>query len=1560
MRKPKKLLSFLMAFTMTISTFTGVSQNVRAEEVTNDTSVFAAEILDYTTNSARLAFFQTGEAKTYTINRTAANNEDSKSIEVNIEDMDTIQIKNNNYNEIYTNNFTASDSKDGFARQDKNPVLNLVTDTATNALTDSGNVLEAKAATTGNTRFIISDTFTVGDKACFDADFRLEAGGEAAQRTSFGIGSGSGADGSAKLAYIFDLSIPGGTSITDVQAKGVAVSDSTGFAGKKEEGMSGRANTGWLHLHASFEKSSTNQLSVEITRVATNKVLYQQTIDIGTSVPNCFGITPARSGAARVYVDNLLVTNGEDKTLTKYIYTDTNLKEDSDYTYTISDKTSSSEPTVTSGPVTVHTAYTVKDVTVSDNVKIDDIIQDTPLENDLAAYLKAKYSDISTLNGVTAVNGSGEQVTPPISSWNVEGVDMTKAGTYTVHATIAGWSTPIPVSLTVVGKKITDYSVDNISIPAGKTYELPNAIMASFDNGQTDLSVPVTWDASAVLGNKAGEYTVTGSCAYESEKQIAMKVIVTADTVTDSWLYYEYETCDEITVEDLPHDSNVTWASGKSEVLPIEWKNMQEISTGEAMEWSAPYTIKPVTADDRDVEINTDEEHMANFSIKYPTVKRFDFGSTKSDVADGWYSVNYNADKMSESYIKLGCLYDAAKGYGITDVDEEATDSKARTSGLAGLKGYLPQAVYADMALIGAGTGFQVDIPNGTYEVTVIAAPYLGLSGAEGTVNGQAFNVSASKTSYTETAVDAVVTEQTLKFAFTAKTSYIAGIIIRAKDENPAPAGISFSKNTLKLAVGDKKTLSYSLVPKNASLDGVAISFESSDPAVATVDNNGTVAAVAEGKADITVKATVDAKTYTALCTITVGAATGDDTEVTGLTVTPKTATIEAGKTQQFTATVEPENASDKSVTWSSDKPEVASVDENGLVTAIAVGTATITAKAGEKTASATVTVVAVGTTVEVSSITLTPKTAEMKIGDKEQLTAVVAPEDATNKSVTWTVDKPDVATVDTKGLVTAKKAGTAVITAKAGDKTDTATITVKASETDVPVESITLDKTEASIKTGETVTLTPTVLPEKADQTVTWTSSDPAIAAVENGVVTGVAKGEATITAKAGEKTATAKITVTETSGDTVPVESITLDKTEATLTAAGQTVTLTATVLPEKADQTVTWTSSDPTKATVENGVVTAVANGTATITATAVNGMHAAALVTVAIGDSGNVTDTKVSAITVTAADNKTTLTKAGETVQLTAAVLPAEAKDKSVTWASSNPAAAAVSETGLVTAAANGTAVISATAKDGSNVKGDLTITVNIPAPEETVGGAVGSKVTPASKTEKGSYKVTVQGTAGKAAEVAFTGTKETGKKIIIPNTVKGTDGVTYQVTKITKSAISANQKKKITEVKIPDNVKTIEAGAFTNCTKLTKVTFTKKSKLTKIDANTFKGCKEIKTFTIPGSVTKIGKSAFEKCTALKKIVIPDKVTEIGDKAFYGNKKMTDVTIGKKVTKIGKQAFYGCKLLKKVKVNTTKLKTVGKNAFKGVKKGAQAKVPAKQKKAYKNLLKPLKVK
>ena len=114
--------------------------------------------------------------------------------------------------------------------------------------------------------------------------------------------------------------------------------------------------------------------------------------------------------------------------------------------------------------------------------------------------------------------------------------------------------------------------------------------------------------------------------------------------------------------------------------------------------------------------------------------------------------------------------------------------------------------------------------------------------------------------------------------------------------------------------------------------------------------------------------------------------------------------------------------------------------------------------------------------------------------------------------------------------MVTAKKVGSATITAKAGDKSATCAITVAAT----PVTSVTLNKTSASLKAGETVTLTATVKPDDAtDKTVTWTTSDASVATVSNGVVTAKKVGTATITAKAGDKSATCSITVVATEDD-------------------------------------------------------------------------------------------------------------------------------------------------------------------------------------------------------------------------------------------------------------------------------------------------------------------------------------------------------------------------------------------------------------------------------------------
>ena len=166
-----------------------------------------------------------------------------------------------------------------------------------------------------------------------------------------------------------------------------------------------------------------------------------------------------------------------------------------------------------------------------------------------------------------------------------------------------------------------------------------------------------------------------------------------------------------------------------------------------------------------------------------------------------------------------------------------------------------------------------------------------------------------------------------------------------------------------------------------------------------------------------------------------------------------------------------------------------------------------------------------------------------------------------------------------------------------------------------VSVSSVSLNKTTLTLTEGESETLTATVKPDNAtDKTVAWSSSDASVAKVENGKVTAVKAGTATITAKAGDKSATCTVTVNK---KVVAVTSVTLNKTELTLTE-GEAETLTATVKPDDAtDKTVTWSTSDASVAKVENGKVTAIKEGKASITAKA--GEKSATCVITVIPDS-----------------------------------------------------------------------------------------------------------------------------------------------------------------------------------------------------------------------------------------------------------------------------------------------------------------------------------------------------
>jgi hypothetical protein len=168
-----------------------------------------------------------------------------------------------------------------------------------------------------------------------------------------------------------------------------------------------------------------------------------------------------------------------------------------------------------------------------------------------------------------------------------------------------------------------------------------------------------------------------------------------------------------------------------------------------------------------------------------------------------------------------------------------------------------------------------------------------------------------------------------------------------------------------------------------------------------------------------------------------------DPVEVTSVTITPPTLVMKAGDRQTLTATVTPENAADKTITWSSSNPAKAEVDvSTGEVTAKVAGTANITATtANGKTATCAVTVAT-----EVSSVTVSPDMLKLVAGEKQTLTVTVEPQDATDKTVTWSSSDPAIAEVDAStGEVTAKTAGTANITATtANGKTAACEITVR------------------------------------------------------------------------------------------------------------------------------------------------------------------------------------------------------------------------------------------------------------------------------------------------------------------------------------------------------------------------------------------------------------------------------------------------------------------------------------------------------------------------------------
>lgn len=388
--------------------------------------------------------------------------------------------------------------------------------------------------------------------------------------------------------------------------------------------------------------------------------------------------------------------------------------------------------------------------------------------------------------------------------------------------------------------------------------------------------------------------------------------------------------------------------------------------------------------------------------------------------------------------------------------------------------------------------------------------------------------------------------------------------------------GVTLDKTTATVAVDKTITLNATIKPSDATTKSVTWSTDNSS--IATVSTSGVVTGKKAGTATITAK--TDDGNYRATCKVTV-TGTAATVAVTGVSLSSTSTSVAVGSTVVLTPTVAPSNASNKAVSWASSDMNVATVS-NGTVTGQSVGTATITVTTsdGQKTAICTVNVTAkTSTDVAVTRVTLDKSTLTLTEKETAKLTANVEPSNATNKTVTWSANG-DAATVNSNGVVTAVKAGTATITATAGGQSASCTVTVNT--------TVKLDQETLSLKVNDTATLVATV---SDGTTATWESSDSNIAEVDtSGKVIAKAGGEATITATAGKAKATCTVTVE------VPVE-ITGDNS----VAVGSTITLTANVtLNNATDKDVVWSSSDSEIASVENGVVTGHKAGDVTITA------------------------------------------------------------------------------------------------------------------------------------------------------------------------------------------------------------------------------------------------------------------------------------------------------------------------------------------------------------------------
>ncbi len=367
------------------------------------------------------------------------------------------------------------------------------------------------------------------------------------------------------------------------------------------------------------------------------------------------------------------------------------------------------------------------------------------------------------------------------------------------------------------------------------------------------------------------------------------------------------------------------------------------------------------------------------------------------------------------------------------------------------------------------------------------------------------------------------------------------------------------------------------------------LSWESSDPSIATVDEKGMLTILAIGQTTITVRPVYNPNGVFAQCVVTV-----KDDPITG--IKPNVSSLEMVKGEKYEVglTLTPVNPSDKTLTWSSTKSNVATVN-NGVITAAGVGTATIMVQGGSATALIDVTV-----REKLTSIQFKDKELTIEEGEKKTLDVTYTPSENVRKDLTFRSTDTSIATVDAKGVVTGVKEGMTMIIATAAELGTNGAITcmIHVTKPKVPVEEFSIDPEEMSLFIGEEQQIKPIYIPDDTSrQEVTYTSGNEEVATVtEEGVVKGEAEGFTIITCQdvASGKTAICQVTVESGIKFTLSPASREI--------AIGKSFNIKKVTVPSNAKKTATWKSSNRAIASVNSsGKVTGKKIGSCTIKCT-----------------------------------------------------------------------------------------------------------------------------------------------------------------------------------------------------------------------------------------------------------------------------------------------------------------------------------------------------------------------